>query len=397
MEEVETAAADTTSEHSSPRHYAPAYQQGHMTTPNYISKMTGKSQSFSDHHHSQPSWEVKSAHDVATRDVDDSFEGCAPPLKRQKMESFGDQSSQMSPETSVHVRRHHGSRPVGIAQPIQLQDTQQTEPSLSSASKEEIELQKQKSSSSLSHSTSAQQHSTSVVNPFNLSAQVQKQSATVAIQSQSSDAFGDHHESTGGVHDIQTDLVTPRDSKSTLNYLDEVYDSDQSQESQRFDKFINESSKSSSTIEKLTLSDTQFESLQDTTSSETSSESTTRFIATYVTPNMKYLDSDVCIESSTNQSDSRSQDSPPVPHHDHQLHHQYDPPRELIPGMPSAELFDTHIMPVHRSGLVEEEEMHHPLAYDVEKDYSGHVSKTRRTRSSSHLPPMQSVESEFEG
>ena len=40
MDEVETAAADTTSEHSSsprPLHHAHAYQLGHMTTPNYPS------------------------------------------------------------------------------------------------------------------------------------------------------------------------------------------------------------------------------------------------------------------------------------------------------------------------------------------------------------------------
>ena len=393
MEEVETAAADTTSEHSSspqPQHYAHIYQPGHMTTPNYPSKMTGMPLSFSDHHHhgQPPMWEERNTQLASGRDLDDSyeFESGAPPFKRQRIENVGDQSSQMSPKTSVHVRRHHGDRPVGIAQPMQLQDTQQTEPflSLSSASMEETDLQMK--SKSFSHSTpQQQQQQSSAANPFHPSAQVPEQppaAVTVAVksqQSQSSGTFGDHESSSG----VQVDLVMPWDSKSTLNYLDEVYDSDQSQESQRFDKFINESSKNSSSTERLTSSNKQFESLQESTaSSETSSESTTQFIATYVTPNMKYLDSDVCIESSTNQSDVKSQDSPP--------HHQYGSlPSETIPGgHVSSEPFDACV-PLHGHGLADDE-LHLPLGHDLEKEY---VSKSSR-RSSSHLPSAQPVLSE---
>ena len=329
--------------------------------------------------------------------MDDSFEfeGGAPPFKRQRMENVGDQSSQMSPKTSVHVRRHHGDRPVGIAQPMQLQDTQQMDPSLisvseesslSQASKADFELQKQKLPS---HSTPQQHSSSSVANPLHSSAQVPEQQAAVTAvavqsqQSQSSGMFGDNDSTDGGA---PGDLVMPRDSLSTLNYLDEVYDSDQSQESQRFDKFINESSKSGSSTERLTLNDKQFESLQEsTTSSETSSESTTQFIATYVTPNMKYLDSDVCIESSTNQSDVKSLDSP--------SHQCEPPPSEIVPGMHvSDEPFDTCV-PVHRSGL-DEEEMHHLSVYDVEKHYA---TKSSRRRSSSHLPSARPIESELGG
>ena len=403
MEEVETAAADTTSEHSSsprPQYHAHAYQPGHMTTPNYPSKMTGTPLSLSDHqHHSQqPSWEARNTQLTRERDLDElfEFEGGAPPSKRQRIENIGDQSSQMSPKTSVHVRRHHGDRPVGIAQPMQLQDTQQIDPALTSASKEpflslasmeNFELQKQKLPS---HSTSQQHSSSSAANPLHSSAQVPEQPAAVTAvavqsqQSQSSSMFGDNDSTGGGA---PADLVImPQDSPSTLNYLDEVYDSDQSQESQRFDKFINESSKSSGSTERLTLSDKQFESLQEsTTSSETSSESTTQFIATYVTPNMKYLDSDVCIESSTNQSDVKSLDSP--------SHQCEPPPSEIIPGIHvSDEPFDTHV-PVHRSGL-DEEEMHHLSAYDIEKDYA---TKSSRRRSSSHLPSARPIESELGG
>ena len=388
MEEVETAAADTTSEHSSspqPQHHTHTYQPGHMTAPSYPSKMTGTPLSFSDyHHHGQPTWEARNTQLASGRDLDDSFEfeSGAPPFKRQRIENVGDQSSQMSPKTSVHVHRHCGDRPVRIAQPMQLQDAQQTEPSpsLSPVSKDETELQKQQKSSSYFTPSSA-------ANPFPQSAQVagQPTAVTVAVksqQSQSSGKFGDHESSSGA----QADLVVPRNSRSTLNYLDEMmYASDQSQESQHFDKFINESSKNSSSTERLTLSDKQFESLQESTaSSETSSESTTQFIATYVTPNMKYLDSDVCIESSTNQSDVKSQDSPS---------HQYElPPSETIPGVHvSAEQpFDTHV-PEHGGGLGEEE-LHHPLGYGTEKDY---VTKSSR-RSSSHLPSAPLVQSESE-
>ena len=394
MEEVETAAADTTSEHSSsprPQYHAHAYQPGHMTTPNYPSKMTGTPLSLSDHHHQsqQHSWEARNVPLARERDLDDSFEfeEGVPPFKTQRMESVGDQSSQMSPKTSVHVRRHHGDRPVGIAQPMQLQDTQQTDPSLSSASKEsslslaskeDIELQKLPS-----HSTPQQCSSSSAANPFHSSAQVPEQptaATAVAVksqQSQSSGTFGDSDSTGVGA---LADLVTiQRDSLSTLNYLDEVYDSDQSQESQRFNKFINESSKSSSSTERLTLSDKQFESLQEsTTSSETSSESTTRFIATYVTPNMKYLDSDVCIESSTNQSDVKSLDSP--------SNQCEPPPSEIIPV--SDEPFDARV-PMHR-GAVDEDEMHHLSVYDIERDYA---TKSRR-RSLSHLPSARQKDSE---
>ena len=431
MDEVETAAADTTSEHSSsptPLHHAHTYQLGHITPPNYPSKMTGTPLSLSsDHHSQQPTWEARNTQLGREREFDDEFEfeGGAPPFKRQRMETIGDQSSQMSPETSVHVRRHHGDRPVGIAQPMQLQDTQQTSspslpiPSASKesplsllTSKEDIDqLQKQKvpsySSSplQLKHSSSS---SSSPISPFHSSAQVQVQvhspeqpvATTIPTQqSQStSGTFGDGSGSTGG-SGTKVDLVVPQDCrKIPINYLDEVYDSDQSQESQRFDKFINESSNKSSgssSTERLTLSDNKqhFESLQESTaSSETSSESTTRFIATYVTPNLKYLDSDACIESSTNQSDVKSiLDSPS---HQHDLPPPPPPPVETPPGMcVSKEPFDPHVPPPWIGSGSDEEERHgHLPAYGgVEKDYSAAPS---RRRSSSHLPTTRPIESE---
>lgn len=432
MDEVETAAADTTSEHSSsprPRYHAHAYQPDHMTTPNYPSKMTGTPLPLSsDHHHThhhhhhhsqQPTWEAGSAQLARGRDLDDpfgEFEGEAPPFKKQRIESIGDQSSQMSPETSVHVRRHHGDRPVGIAQPMQLRDAQQADPSLSSAAKEpslsftgkeDTELQKQKVPS---HSTPTQQQqhsSSSSANPFHSSAQVVSEQPTAvaakesARQSQSSGTFGDN-DSTGSGAQVDL-LITPHDGRNPLNYLDEVYDSDQSQESsQRFDKFINESSKSGgsssrrSSAERLTLSDKQFESFpQESTtssSSETSSESTAQFIATYVTPNLKYLDSDACIESS---SDVKSLDSPS---------HPYDPPPPSSPPPPhsdtppgmraSKEPFDARVPPMHGGGLDEEEAPYHLSTYDVtEKDYGGRS----RQRSSSHLPSARPIASELGG
>ena len=432
MDEVETAAADTTSEHSSsprPLHHAHAYQLGHMTTPNYPSNMTGTPLSLSsDHHSQQPTWEARNAQLGRGREFDDSFEfeGGAPPFKRQRMETVGDQSSQMSPETSVHVRRHHGDRPVGIAQPMQLQDTQQTSspflpiPSVSKesslpllTSKEDIDqLQKQKVPSHSStpqqkHSTSSSSSSSSSsINPFHSSAQVHSPEQPVATtiptqQSQStSGTFGDSSDSTRG-SGTQVDLVMPQDSrKIPLNYIDEVYDSDQSQESQRFNKFINESSNKSggsgsSSMERLTLSDKKqhFESLQEsTTSSETSSESTAQFIATYVTPNLKYLDSDACIESSTNQSDAKSVLDSPSHHHDLP---PPPPPVETPPGMRvSKEPFDAHVLPPWIESCSDEEETHgHLSAYGVvEKDYS---AATSRRRSSSYLPSARPIESEW--
>ena len=431
MDEVETAAADTTSEHSSsptPLHHAHTYQLGHMTPPNYPSKMTGTSLPLSsDHHGQQPTWEARNTQLGRERDFDDlfEFEDGAPPLKRQRMETIGDQSSQMSPETSVHVRRHHGDRPVGIAQPMQLQDTQQTSspslpiPSASKesplsllTSKEDIDqlLQKQKlpshasSTPQLKHSSSSS--SSSSISPFHSSAQVQvhspEQPVATTIPSQQSQSTsgtfgtGDSSDSTGG-SGTKVDLIMSQGSrKIPLNYLDEVYDSDQSQESQRFDKFINESSNKSSgssSTERLTLSDKKqhFESLQESTaSSETSSESTTQFIATYVIPNMKYLDSDACIESSTNQSDAKSiLDSPS---HQHNL--PPPPPVETPPGMRvSKEPFDPHApLPWIGSGSDEEERHGHlPVYSGVEKDYS---AATSRRRSLSHLPTTRPIESE---
>ena len=275
MEEVETAAADTTSEHSSPRYHAHSYEPGHVTQP--TCSMTTQ-RTLPDH---QPPWEASHLHVV---------QGDRTDTKRPRTEGFGAQGLQMSPKTSVHVRRHHGDRPVGIAQPIQLQDTQQGESLLL---REDAELHKFKPSSGL------QQHS-SMANPLNLSTQVQ----VSAKSKHSSDTFGDH--GTSGTHDS----VTPQERTASISYPEEVYDSDQSQEIQRFDKFINESNKGSRMPDKLARREIRLGSSQDSTTSETSSESTGRFTALYVTPNMGLLDSDAYIDSSTTQSDVKSQDSP---------------------------------------------------------------------------------------
>ena len=315
MDEVETAAADTTSEHSLTRYHAQAhsYEQGHMTTPNY--PMAAK-HPYSDH---QPSWEANQHLDLPPGlagererewERDDSPSEISPAAKRQRTESFGSQNLQMSPETSVRIRRHHGGRPVGIAQPIQLQDTQQTEPVIDI---DDTDFIKRKSSSG--GNTTIQQHS-SIDNDSpsgsssSYSSQVQ-QSATAALKSkQPMETFGS--QDAPGFHD----LVTPLDRRGSANFLEDVYDSDQSQEVPRFDKFINESSKTTGgsgrmSGEKFSMRETRSGLSQESTTSEGSSESTGRFMAMYAAPNMDLANDDAYIHSSTSQSDVKFQISPP--------------------------------------------------------------------------------------
>lgn len=310
MEEVETAAADTTSEHSfpmpGPSHHAHGhihgnahcYEHVHMTTPNYpvATNFTSYPDDL-DHH--QTSWtgshdpHVTEGDEISTRKIG------LPASKRLKTESYSAQNLQMSPKTSVHVRHHHGDRPVGIAQPIQLQGSQ-AEP-LSDT--DQTELDKYTSSMKRQHS--------SIDNSSFSASQVHERMQAVLTPEKSrhsTDVFGDYHQGTTTFQD----LVTPQDVRSSFHYLDDVYDSDQSQEVQRFDKFINESSSScSGPTERLSARETRLESSQESTTSEASSESTGRFLAMYANPDMQTMDSDAYVLSSTAQSDVQFQDSPP--------------------------------------------------------------------------------------
>lgn len=152
MEEVETAAADTTSEHSFATHrqahaHRHAYQPDHMTAPTY-SMAAQQQQSYSDNR--MTSWDEDHGHvtsgEGSDGDSDESIiETSSPASKRPRMDvHFGSPGIQMSSKTSMHhVRRIHGSRPVGIAQPIQLQDsTQQAEHAEALSDMPDTELEK---------------------------------------------------------------------------------------------------------------------------------------------------------------------------------------------------------------------------------------------------------------
>ena len=83
----------------------------------------------------------------------------------------------------------------------------------------------------------------------------------------------------------------PQDGRGSANYLEEVYDSDQSQETQRFNKFINESG--GVAIGGLPKKGTRMTSSHESLSSDASSESTGQFMATYATTSVdSFIDSD---------------------------------------------------------------------------------------------------------
>ena len=311
MEEVETAAADTTSEHSFPGHthhahghthdHAHSCEPLHMMTPNY-SMAANQSYPNLDH---QPDWKAGYDSHMTPGAEDDivTGESVPPASKRRRTESYSAQNLQMSPKTSVHVRRHHGDRPVGIAQPIQLQDTQQTESHSDTEHAEPIK-QQQKSVDNSSSSSST------------VATQVHVQTASAAERSRHSTSsigtFGDHSHDTTSLHD----LVAPQDKWSSFNYLQDEYDSDQSQDMRRFDKFTNESEKSGIddihvASEKLSAREARLEPSQGSTTSEASSESTGRFLAMYANPDERLMEGEAYFDSNVTQFDTKFQDSLP--------------------------------------------------------------------------------------
>lgn len=321
MEEVETAAADTTSEHSfsipgpSQRSHghthgdAHSYERVHMTTPNY--HVATNFQSYHDDvDHHQTSWRGSLDPQLTQGNEQDKITTRRigqPASKRLRTDSYSVQNLQMSPKTSVHVRRHHGDRPVGIAQPIQLQDTQLQHHTEPLSDTEQTELDKHTSS----HSSKKQQHTCSSIDS-SLSSTSQVKEETQTVEKSRHSMFGDYHHGTTAFQDF----VTPLDVKSSVHYFDDVYDSDQSQDVQRFDKFINESNKSSISCSEPTEGpfaiETRLESSQESTTSEASSESTGRFLAMYANPDMQTMESaNAYIHSSTAQSNVQFQDSPP--------------------------------------------------------------------------------------
>ena len=174
MDEVETAAADTTSEHSYTAHHHHAHQPSHMTSPTYS---TATHESFP--HQRTSSWEEHATPGGGVSEMypDEIFaETSSPPMKRPRMavDTFGSQALQMSPKTSVHVRQRHGGRPVGIAQPIQLQDTQQAETEVDTP---DTDLQKMKSLHDSSQGVGGQIHSDNA--PPSSTAQVRPRSTVL--------------------------------------------------------------------------------------------------------------------------------------------------------------------------------------------------------------------------